>query len=144
MCHVLQRSLLSNANIIKVLYFRFYLEKQLLHFKIRMKLQWLYILRKVNFSVRTSTTYALDKCNFRTWAHFVLRAEQAVLTWHYSNDTQKVRCYYTWKVRWSLPGLSLTSSIDVLLIITSVISQHVINTGLQKKHKRKMTIQCSC
>lgn len=38
----------------------------------------------------------------------------------------------TWKVSLSLLGLSLMSSIGVLLIITSVISRLDANTGLQK------------
>lgn len=39
----------------------------------------------------------------------------------------------TWKVSLSLLGLSLMSSMGVLLIITSVISRLGTNTGLQKQ-----------
>lgn len=38
----------------------------------------------------------------------------------------------TWKVSLSLLGLSLMSSMGVLLIITSVISRLGTNTGLQR------------
>lgn len=38
----------------------------------------------------------------------------------------------TWKVSLSLLGLSLMSSMGVLLIITSVISRQGTNTGLQE------------
>ena len=48
-------------------------EKQPLHFKVRMKLQWLYVLKEINlnflmyfnWNVRTSMTYAVDQRDFR-------------------------------------------------------------------------------
>lgn len=42
----------------------------------------------------------------------------------------------TWKVSLSLLGLSLMSSMGVLLIITSVIPRLGTNTGLQKQKGR--------
>lgn len=47
------------------------------------------------------------------------------------------RVYPTWKDSLSLLGLSLMSSMGVLLIITSVISRLGTNTGLKGWRKRK-------